>query len=187
MKIREAVTSRPWMAGLLVVVGAAVALLGSRIVGAEPVRGEVAGFHQKAETERTSYADGEPVRMTFTVCRTRPWPTTTSSGNRTLLRYEWRILDADGRVVADTDHRFGTSDLLRAFWWPGQCRAAQDEWDQRYWNREDRRQDVLGTPVRGDQVPPGEYRFEVRWQTAPWDNPPVPQAPVETDPFRLEP
>ncbi len=187
MKVREVVARRPWTVGLLVVVGVAVVLLGSRIVGAAPVRGAVAGFHQKAETERASYEDSEPVRVTFSVCRTRPWPTITRSGGRTTLLYDWRIFDADSRVVADTSHRVRTSDLLQAFWWPGQCRAAQDEWDQRYWNQEDRRRDVVGVPVKGDRVPPGEYRFEVRWQAARWDNPPTPQAPVETQPFRLEP
>lgn len=186
MRIRSVVVGRPWGAGVLALL-AFLLLVGSRAVGAEPVAGEVAGFHQKAETDRASYEEGELVRLTFTVCRTRPWPTWTSSGNRTALLYGWRILDADGNVVADTTHHVHTADLVQAFWLPGQCRVGEYEWDQRRWNREERRQAGIGTPVTGDRVAPGAYRFEVSWQTAMWDDPPREQAPVESSPFQIEP
>lgn len=81
---------------------------------------------------------GRPsVRLTFTVCRTRPWPTVTSSGNRTQVGYEWRVLADDGEVVADNLHEARTLDLFSVWWLPGQCRSGHDDWDQRYWNRED--------------------------------------------------
>lgn len=108
-------------------------------------------------------AQGDPVRLTFTVCRTRPWPTVTSSGNRTQVGYEWRVLADDGEVVADNLHEARTLDLFSVWWLLGQCRSGHDDWDQRYWNRDDQPVHdgaLLGGPQRGERVEPGTYRFQ---------------------------
>lgn len=167
-----------------------VVLLSSRAIGAEQVRGQVDGFHQRAETDRTSYEEGDPVRVAFHVCRTRPWPVVTSSGGGTHLLFDWRVFDHKGGVVADSTHAILTLELRGVGWLPGQCRRGGFAWDQHSWNRKDPMRadrDVYGVPERGERVSSGTYYFEVRWQTAKWDDPPVAHLPVKSSPFQIQP
>ncbi|HVM14721.1 MAG TPA: hypothetical protein VM287_10390 [Egibacteraceae bacterium] len=191
MDVRSAATSRAAMALLFALVLVLIlVLMGTRVLGAEPVRGDMAGFHHQAETDRDSYEEGDPVRLTFTVCRTRPWPAVTSSSGMTQVLYDWRVLDDDGEVVADNLHAVRTLELFSVWWLPGQCRSGHDDWDQRYWNREDQPVHggaLLGVPQRGERVEPGTYRFKVRWHTARGGDPSREQPPVLSPPFRVEP
>jgi hypothetical protein len=156
-----------------VLVLAPVVLSLGRMPGADPVRGMsgVAGFHQRAGTDQDAYGEDEPVRLSYEVCRTRPWPARTPSGQAPVIT-EFRILDPAGDVVADTSHRGYTLLLSSVRWWPGQCRSVASEWDQRYWNQhppDGQEQRRAGTPRRGERVEPGTYRFEVWWDVSPGD------------------
>ena len=77
-------------------------------------------------------------------------------------------------------------------WWPGQCRTATSEWDQRRWNQDppgdkEQRQEE-GLPVRHDRVEPGSYRFEVWWDTWHGEEPDeLTPDPITTDTFELRP
>jgi hypothetical protein len=171
-----------------------LAVAWARTSGGEQVAGHpvVAGFRQSAEVDGETYTENEPVVLTYRVCRSRPWPTTTSSPGRVSegsLVAEFRVLDDQGDVVADTSHRGYVLALSQSWWWPGQCRSVDLEWDQRFWNQPDSPEpDVAGSPVRGDRVEPGRYRFEVWWVTSRGDehDEQVPE-PIETARLLVEP
>jgi hypothetical protein len=167
---------------LLLAIGVAVLATAGEAVTRD---GSASGFRQFADTDRTAYADGEPVRMTYRVCWARPWPTTTSSTGGSDVFIGFRVLDDSGEVVADTSHTVHTLELRIVTWLPGQCRSVDREWNQRYWNQAERTGGPLGVPVEGERVLPGSYRFEVWWMHA--DDPGWRGLPVETQPFTIEP
>jgi hypothetical protein len=185
-----------WRRVALLVVAVLVLVPGvlslGRIPGAEPVRGMTgaAGFHHRVGTAQDAYGEDEPVRLSYEVCRTRPWPARTLSGQVPVIA-EFRILDQAGGVVADTSHRSHTLLLTSVRWWPGQCRSVASEWDQRYWNQhppDEQEQRRAGTPRRGERVEPGTYRFEVRWDVSVGDEPDdLMSDAITTDTFELLP
>lgn len=125
-------------------------------------------FRVRVTTDKQVYEHGDAVEATLRVCRASLVPTTTTGGGGTLLPVEFRVLDNDGNVVADSSHQVRTLELRTAHWLAGQCRWAHLRWDQRYWNRPgvDPPNDVRGLPARGQTVPAGQYKFEVRWKNA---------------------
>lgn len=184
---------RATIALLVILLASPLAVAWTRTSGGEPVNGQpgIAGFRHSAETDRETYEKSETVVLTYRVCRSRPWPTTTNPAwpDRSLTA-AFRVVSAQGEVVADTTHRGGILSMARPpRWWPGQCRSVDFEWDQHLWNQPDFEDpDVAGEPVRGDRVEPGNYRFEV-WWLASRGEPPDDEAskPVETPPFLIEP
>jgi hypothetical protein len=171
-----------------------VAAAGAREPGGAPLEGRpgLSGFRQSAAVDQDTYDEGEAVVLDSRVCPSRPWPTWTNSPTQGPLRAEFRVLDDEGEVVADTTHQGYLLVLYLNRWWPGQCRSGQLMWDQHYWNQEDfdpeRDGDVLGVSVRGDRVEPGAYRLEVWWVASPCDEPDdLAPEPIETSPFVLEP
>lgn len=128
----------------------------------------VDGFRVRVTTDKEVYEHGEAVAATVRVCRTGLLPTTTSGGGGTHLPVDFRVLDVEGNVVADSSHAVRTLELRTVHWLPGQCRSVQLHWDQHYWNQPgaERPRDVVGVPARGLAVPAGQYVFEVRWHTA---------------------
>jgi hypothetical protein len=191
---REVPRWRRWIVGrllpaaiLLALVVGALAL--ARVPGAERVEGHpgLSGFRQQAVANQERYDEGQPVELTYRVCRSRPWSAATNSG----FSAEWRVVDEQGEVVADTSHRVYPAVLIPVRWWPGQCRSVEYEWDQRYWNqhrREGEEQHQRGLPVRRDRVEPGVYRFEVWWDGSPGGEPDeLTPDPILTDSFELRP
>jgi hypothetical protein len=173
---------------LVVLLGLPTAVAWARTLGGEAVVGHpgIGGFRQSAAVDRELYVEGDPVVLTYRVCRSRPWPTRTNSG----FVAEFRVIDADGVVVADTGHRVYQLILLRVLWLPGQCRTVAYEWDQHWWNQEaaDGEDVVLGVSVTGDRVDPGSYRFEVWWRVSAGGEPDrqLPD-PTVTAAFEIEP
>jgi hypothetical protein len=102
------------------------------------------------------------------VCRIGLLPATTSGGGGTHLPVEFRVLNVEGSVVADSSHAVRTLELFTVHWLPGQCRSAHLHWDQHYWNQAgaETPDDVVGVPARGPRVPAGRYVFEAMWRTA---------------------
>lgn len=180
---------------LVVLLASPLVVAWARTSGGEQVAGQsgVAGFRHSAETDLETYEESEPVVLTYRVCRSRPWPTMTNppwpDGS---LAAEFRVVNAQGDVVADTTHQGGILIMPRPTrWWPGQCRSVDFEWDQHLWNQPDSEEQapaVGGAPVRGDRVEPGSYRFQVWWMASRGD-PPDEEAsePTETPPFLIEP
>jgi hypothetical protein len=165
-----------------------------RTSGGEPVAGMpgIGGFRQSAEVDRETYVENQPVVLTYRVCRSRPWPTTTDPSwvGPSSLTAEFRVVDDQGDVVADTTHRVHVLLTPRPTRWrPGQCRWVGFEWDQRFWNQPHFEEpDVAGTPVRGDRVGSGSYRFEVWWAASRGGEPREQTSePIETAPFLIEP
>lgn len=122
-------------------------------------------FRAQARIDQPSYRAGEPVRVTFSVCWAGVHPAIVSSGGGTPVLTSFKVVDEDGRAVANSSHLVRTSELFQVWWVPGQCRTIEKQWDQRYWNQEERPHGPDGTPVHGERVPPGRYRMEVQWQT----------------------
>jgi hypothetical protein len=153
----------------------------------ESVGGDVAGFRQSLVTDSAAYGEGDPVTVTFRVCRVRPWPTLASSGALTDVLHDWRIVDRSGQVVASTLYGGRTLDLRQVLWLPGQCRSRAVAWDQM------RRDAGFSADADWDATDPrvraasGEYVVEGWWQTARWDDPPRDQRTVVSRPFRLDP
>jgi hypothetical protein len=185
---------RPVLLLVLVLVASSVGVAWGRTLGGEPVVGHpgISGFRQSAEVDRDRYEDQEAVVLTYRVCRSRPWPARTNAppmeGG---VAAEFRVVAADADVVADTTHRGYVLVLSSTWWWPGQCRAVDLEWDQHRWNQEDPEggsPDTIGSPVRGGRVEPGEHRFEVWWHVSAGGEPDEQlPAPVVTAPFLIEP
>ncbi len=96
------------------------------------------------------------------------------------IPYSFAIIDADGNVVADDSHAVRTMELRIVTWRTGQCRQGSGTWDQHYWNRPadepSEPPDALGTPIRGDRVPPGRYRVRID----------SPLGEATSEPFRIE-
>lgn len=173
-----------------VVVLVLLAAVGARALAGEPVGGDLTGFRQSLQTDQSEYGPDEVVVIRTRVCRSRPWPVTTGSGGGSDLATSFRILDGVGDVVADSTHAVSTLELRRVLWLPGMCRTARHEWDQRYWNRNDPPEGdraALGGPVRGERVPPGDYRAEVQWRSWRWDQPPGPVKPATSPRFTISP
>ena len=185
---------RRWSVGRLLPVAvvfafAIGALVLARVPGTQPVEGHpgLSGFRQQGTVDQEGYDEGEPVELTYRVCRSRPWRTTTNSG----FLAEWRVVDEHGEVVADTTHRVYPAVLIPVGWWPGQCRSVEYVWDQRYWNQhppDDEEERQAGLPIRRDRVDPGTYRFEVWWNASPDREPDdlMPDA-ITTGAFELRP
>jgi hypothetical protein len=182
--MRSAVARHPVRTGIIVVVAVFLALLGARMVGAEPVRGDVTGFHQRVQTDHATYALGETVHVTYTVCRTHPWPARTASTSGMNALAQWQVVDEAGPVVAGRVHGRGTLEGRTARWFPGQCRRVEFWWNQHPRDVENR---DPSAPGDDDVVPPGSYRVEVWWLTGPVDVSFGPQSSVSSEPFRIEP
>jgi hypothetical protein len=184
--MRSAIARHPGGAGVVVVVAVFLALLGARMFEAEPVRGDVTGFHQRVQTDRTTYAVGDTVRVTYTVCRTFPWPARTSSTSGTDALAQWQVVDETDQIVAGRIEGRGTLEGRTASWLPGQCRRVEIGWDQHPRGRDVDNSDP--TQVSDDDlVPPGSYRVEVWWLTGPTDVSFGPQSSVSSEPFQIEP
>lgn len=139
-------------------------------------------FTVTVETDRDTYGRPDPIRIIRTVCSQSSLWRTTSAG-----AFVWRVLDAKGDVVADNLHQVFTLSLQPSFWHPRQCFSVEATWDQHYQNRpSDRRDDDRLGLVRGDAVPPGSYRAESRWITAPWSEQPQPLPLIITESFTLQ-
>lgn len=178
---------------LVMLLASPLAVAWARTSGGGQVTGQpgIAGFRHSAEVDRETYEENEPVVLTYRVCRSRPWPTTTHPAwpDRSLTA-AFSVVNDQGDVVADTTHEIHILPMPRPTrWWPAQCRSVDFEWDQHLWNQPDFEEpDVAGAPVRGDRVEPGRYRFQVWWMASRGD-PPDDEAsePVETPPFLIEP
>jgi hypothetical protein len=154
---------------LTVAVATAAAVTAAQVGLSVGVAGaHVDGFRVRVTTDKQVYKDGDAVEATLRVCRTGLMPTTTTGGGGTNLPVEFRILDSEDNVVADSSHGVRTLELRTVRWLPGQCRSAHLRWDQHYWNRPgvDPPTDVVGMPSRGQTVPAGQYGFEVTWKGA---------------------
>lgn len=121
-------------------------------------------FTVTVTTDRPQLAPGEEVAFTVEVCNTGP-ATTTEGGGGSDIPFNFRVEDADGRVVADDSHRFRTLELREVRWRTGECRQGGGRWDGHHWNRPEDQSteppDLDGTPVVGDPVPAGEYVIRV--------------------------
>lgn len=173
---------------LLVLLAIPVGAAAARVPTGEPVAGHpgLDGFRHDVQVDRESYEPTVPVVLTYRVCRSRPWPTQTNSA----FTAEFRVIDEQGEVVADTTHRIYPQVLIPVWWAPGQCRSVEHEWDQQLWNQEsaDNATVAAGSPVRGERAVPGSYRFEVWWLASAGSEPDeqVPE-PIVSASFVLEP
>jgi hypothetical protein len=167
-----------------------LAAAGARTLQGEPVGGHLAGFRQTVQTDQREYRPDDGVVIHTRVCRSRPWPVFTSSGGGTDLLTSFAIIDSGGDVVADDTHAVRTMELRRVPWLPGMCRTARHEWDQRYWNQGELPEGdrvALGAPIRGERVPPDDYRAQVQWHSMRWGGPPRPAEPITSPRFTISP
>jgi hypothetical protein len=150
----------------------------------------LAGFRHQAAVADDRYEPDRPVEVTYRVCRWRPWPTRTWSpgpeGGRLVALYH--VLDEDDVVVPGPDVGFVL--LARAtWWWPGQCRSVNFNWDQHEANT-GQRSEAAGearSPGAGDRVEPGRYRVEAWWEVVDREARFRPTQAVSTDVFVLAP
>ncbi len=134
------------------------------------------GFHVAVRTDRERYAAGDEVTFTVETCNLGAATRSEEGGPP----FSFTIRDDDGQVVADDGHVISTLELRVVSWAAGECREATGSWDQHLWNRPAdapaEPPEVLGSPNRGGQVPPGPYRVTIssRYGSA------------ESEPFALE-
>jgi hypothetical protein len=177
---------------LLVLLASPLAAAWARTSGGEPVAGlpGIGGFRQSAEVDGETFAENEPVVLTYRVCRSRPWPTRTRSpgpGGDSLVA-QFHVLDDRGDVVARPGGGYILL-LASTWWWPGQCRSRDFVWDQRYGDQNDPDREAPngdGTVAGGGRVEPGDHRFEAWWTVASGDKL-MESEPTKTTPFLIEP
>lgn len=116
------------------------------------------GLAVRADIRGDEFAVGDPVEFSFTVCSRSLVPRTTGNGDR----IAWKIVHVEtGETVASSAHYVWTADLEKIRWAPRQCRAAGgDRWDQREWKVGEL--DENHQLIRGEPVPPGQYRLEAK-------------------------
>jgi hypothetical protein len=117
---------------------------------------ELDGVTLDVSTDRSRYAQGQPVKVTVEACNpnSRPHQQTFVWRPDVEVRITW-----DGYSMAETPNE-GPVEKYYATWEPGECRTYSWVWDQRATSSDPADPEKSDT---GNQVPPGQYEVEVHW------------------------
>lgn len=159
-----------WLAVALIVLFGAASVF--TLFTGKPA-GNSNSFRLSVGVDQSQYRPGEMVTVSGKACSESFWWFKEGVGGGGGVHVTWRVLDESGQTVADNSHQVMTAEMRLQIWWPRGCRSWEDEWDLHYWNRPDQPLSYVG-PARGDRLPPGTYRIEVKWHVSRWVERPLP-------------